>query len=224
MIAAALGLGGFRESDGRCRRFRPQPGTDRSAIRRIPPIRHPRARWRCASSRNTLGTDAEFQNGKLMLAGHADPDLARPLHRHQLRRSARHVPERIRWPISKPPPRAGNKDQAPEVGEWQDRADRYRFRRRRSHAPRRSTRSSAGPKWTTPGVEIHANTVRTLLERRFTWCRSRNGCACWRCCWPPAVTVWIATTLVAAGRAAVLRAARSGASSWLPRICCSRAA
>lgn len=56
-----------------------------------------------------------------------------------------------------------------------------------------------GVKWSTPGVEIHANTVRTLLERRYllpvpTWVRALALLLA------AGVTVWI-TTSVATSRA-----------------------
>jgi adenylate cyclase len=62
----------------------------------------------------------------------------------------------------------------------------------------------SGPKWTTAGVEIHANTVRTLLERRFLvavpgWVRLLALLLA------TGTTVWIATTLIAA-RAAIFMA------------------
>ena len=54
----------------------------------------------------------------------------------------------------------------------------------------------SGTKWSTPGVEIHANTVRTLLERRYllpvpVWIRALALLLA------TGVTVWIATSLAA---------------------------
>src|SRR5262249_45999986 len=52
----------------------------------------------------------------------------------------------------------------------------------------------SGAKWSTPGVEIHANTVRTLLERRYllpvpVWARILALLLA------TATTVWITTSL-----------------------------
>ena len=68
--------------------------------------------------------------------------------------------------------------------------------------PRRSSRSFSGPKWITPGVEIHANTMRTLLERRYL-CPSPHWLLALALLVAAAVTVLITTSL-AAGRAVTL--------------------
>ena len=61
----------------------------------------------------------------------------------------------------------------------------------------------SGAKWSTPGVEIHANTVRTLLEQRYllpvpTWVRALALLLA------AGVTVWIATSLATSRAVAFL--------------------
>ena len=43
----------------------------------------------------------------------------------------------------------------------------------------------SGTKWLTPGVEIHANTVRTLLTRSYLVSRAAMGVGAGAACWPP---------------------------------------
>ncbi len=50
----------------------------------------------------------------------------------------------------------------------------------------------SGTKWLTPGVEIHANTVRTLLTRKLSGPRAAMGAGRWRCL--------LATSIDGAGR------------------------
>ena len=62
--------------------------------------------------------------------------------------------------------------------------------------------SFSGPNWLTPGVEIHANTIRTLLERRYLY-QSPQWLLALALLVAAAVTVLITTSL-AAGRAVTL--------------------
>ncbi len=113
-----------------------------------------------------LGADAEFKNGKLVLAGNTIPIASDRSHRDQLRRPARNVSRATRWRILKRPTRRATR---PSCGNWVngkvvllgiDFADEDRC------ATPFFTPFS-GPKWTTAGVEIHANTIRTILDRKY---------------------------------------------------------
>ena len=164
MMSAALGLAGFAnlttDDDDFVRRQELIEAP--SANPADPPPAHSLA-MRVAEK--YVGSDAELQNGKLVFQGHTIPIS----------------PDRsIAINYAGPPDtfpsvsladfescRQGRKHgSAAEVGEWQNRAGGYRCRRRPfRHAV--LSRSSADPNGLTPGVEIHANTVRTLLTRSY---------------------------------------------------------
>ncbi len=94
-----------------------------------------------------------------------DPDRADREHLHQLRRPARYVPQRF----------AGRFREAAQswkheiscANGWTARSCWWAAIRWTTVRARRSSRCFSGTKWLTPGVEIHANTIRTLLERSY---------------------------------------------------------
>ncbi len=144
-----------------------------------------------------LGADAEFHNGRLMLAGHAIPVSADRSIFINYAGPPDSFP-RVSLADVVAAARAGRTDQ---LRGWlngkivligSDTVDD-------SYATPFYT-SFSGLRWTTPGVEIHANTIRTLLDRNFLlavpeWARIAALLAA------STLTVAIATS-VAAGPAA----------------------
>ena len=89
MLAAALGLGAFANLTSDADDFvRRQELIEEPAS---PAMRRWRARLPCASLKSTWASDAQFQNGQLILAGQRIPISRGSDHRHQLRRPARDV-------------------------------------------------------------------------------------------------------------------------------------
>ncbi|HLG95060.1 MAG TPA: adenylate/guanylate cyclase domain-containing protein [Bryobacteraceae bacterium] len=196
MMAAALGLGAFAnltsDADDFVRRQEliEQPGKAGDA----PPARS----FALRVAEKYMGTDAQFQDGSLTLAGQRIPIS-----------SDRAIAINYAGPPGTFPSHSlADFEAAAKAGDWAklrswvngkivllgiDFADEDR-----KATPFYTLFS--GPKWTTAGVEIHANTIRTILEHRYLalvpeWVR-----------WfalllATAVAVWIATSFRAAGAA-----------------------
>ena len=111
-----------------------------------------------------IGADAQFQKGALVLAGHTVPDLAPAFHRHQLRRSPDTFPS-VSLADFEAAAKAGNTAQLQKWVKGKIVLVGTDFVDDRFDTPFYTLFS--GSKWTMPGVEIHANTVRTLLEGRY---------------------------------------------------------
>jgi adenylate cyclase len=190
MILAAMGLGGFVnltiDADDFVRRQEliEAPSTNPNDP---PPMRS--LAFRVAEK--AVGTDAEFQGGKLIFGGGPVPIL----------------PDRSMYINFAGPP-----DTFPSVSlaDFEAAAKAGRLAQLRnwvngkivligtdSRDDRRATpffTLFSGDKWSTPGVEVHANTIRTLLERRFL--KPVPPWVLWLAMFlATGVTVWIATEL-----------------------------
>jgi adenylate cyclase len=191
MLSAALGLAGFAnvtsDSDDFVRRqelVEAPPGNGHSLAMRV--------------AEKFAGSDAEWKNGKLVFQGHTIPIAA-----------DRSIAINYAGPPGTFPNvsladfenayKAGNKDQ---LRKWVEGkivlvgTDALEDRRATSFFTLFN-----GTKWLTPGVEIHANVVRTLLTRKFLLPAPQwtLGLALLLA---TGATVWIATSLDA-GRAVV---------------------
>lgn len=161
MLAAAMGLSAYPnltdDTDGFIRRqelLEAPSATGESAARSLA--------FRVAEK--YLGQDAVFENGKLTLAGQPIPiDSQRSIYINYAGGPATFPSVSIADVVDAI--RAGKRDQ---LRQWfdnkivllgtDDKGDSYQ-------TPFYSLFS--GTKWTTPGVEIHANTVRTILDRDY---------------------------------------------------------
>jgi len=160
MMAAALGLAGFSnltaDPDDFVRRQELiEEPTDKRGV-------SPAPSFALRVAEKYLGQDAELRKGRLLLAGRSIPDrtilinYAGPpdtfdrvsLVEFEHAADSNDVATLRRWV----------KDKIVLIGTDFVAADRYA-------TPFFTL--FAGPRWNTAGVEIHANTVRTLLERRF---------------------------------------------------------
>ena len=120
MLSAALGLAGFAnltsDSDDFVRRQELIEAPPRN--RAMPPPAHSFA---LRVAEKFAGSDAEMKNGKLVFLDRNDPDCRGPDHRHQLRRAARHLSQRLPGRFRNG--REGRKyGSAAEMGERENRA------------------------------------------------------------------------------------------------------
>jgi adenylate cyclase len=147
-----------------------------------------------------LGADAELKNGKLFLQGRSIPISPERTIAINYAGGPGTFP-RVSMADFEAAAKAGNTKQLREwvagkialvgVDAMEDRFDTPFFT------------LFSGPKWSTPGVEIHANTVRTLLEGKYlkpipAWIRMLALILC------TSVTVWITITLTARAASFIL--------------------
>jgi adenylate cyclase len=163
MLSAALGLAGFAnltaDSDDFVRRQELTEPPPRSPS--DPPPAHSLA---LRVAEKFAGSDAEWQNGKLVFQGHTVPIAADRSIAINYAGPAGTFPS-VSLADFENAAKAGNMDQlrkwvsgkvvlvgSDELGDRRDTPFVTLF---------------SGTKWLTPGVEIHANTVRTLLTRSY---------------------------------------------------------
>jgi adenylate cyclase len=163
MLSAALGLAGFAnltaDSDDFVRRQELTEAPSRNAA--DPPPAHSLA---LRVAEKFAGSDAEWQNGKLVFQGHTVPIAADRSIAINYAGPAGTFPS-VSLVDFENAAKAGNMDQlrkwvngkivlvgSDELGDRRDTPFVTLF---------------SGTKWLTPGVEIHANTVRTLLTRSY---------------------------------------------------------
>ena len=191
MLSAALGLAGFAnitsDSDDFARKqelVEAPPGTAHSLALRV--------------AEKFAGSDAEWKNGKLVFQGHVIPLD----HDRMININYAGPPDTfpsVSLADFEGAAKAGNIDQ---LRKWVN--GKIVLVGTAELNDRRATpffTLFSGTKWLTPGVEIHANTVRTLLTRKYLlpapgWALALGLLL------STGVTVWISTSL-AAGRAAI---------------------
>ncbi len=159
-----------------------------------------------------VGTDAQFQNGQLMLQGQRDPDLPGRSIAINYAGPPGTFP-RVSLADFEAAAKAGNIDQLRKWVNGKIVLMGTDFVDDRCATPFYTLFS--GPKWTTPGVEIHANTVRTMLERRYLVPVAGMGARALALLLATAVTVWIATSFARQPRACGFVLLEVAASSWL---------
>jgi adenylate cyclase len=197
MMSAALGLAGFAnltsDSDDFVRRQELMEAPSLNAA--DPPPAHSLA---LRIAEKYAGSDAEWQNGKLVFQGHTIPIAA-----------DRSIAINYAGPPDTFPSvsladfenaaKAGNIDQ---LRKWVN--GKIVLVGTDSLDDRRATpffTLFSGTKWLTPGVEIHANTVRTILTRRYL-VPAAQWAVVLALLLSTVLTVWLTTSL-APGRAAV---------------------
>ena len=196
MIAAALGLGAFANLTSDADDFVRQQELIEAPAQSgdTPPARS----FAMRVAEKYVGTDAQFQNGQLTLAGQRIPISADRTIAINYAGPPGTFP---RYSMADVEATAKAGDQA-KLRSWLggkivlmgvDFADEDR-----KATPFYTLFS--GPKWTTAGVEIHANTIRTILEHRYleavaTWLRLLSLLLA------TGLAVWISTSM-GAGRAA----------------------
>lgn len=199
MLAAALGLGAFAnltsDADDFVRRQEliEAPGKSGDA---------PLARsFALGVAEKYTGSDAQFQNGQLILAGQRIPISADRTIAINYAGPPGTFP---RYSMADFETRAKARDMA-QLRSWVngkivlmgiDFADEDR------QATPFYTLFS-GPKWTTAGVEIHANTIRTILEHRYL-APAANWVRILALLLATVLAVWIATSMRAARAAACM--------------------
>ncbi len=195
MISAALGLDGFVnltiDDDDFVRRQELIEAPAKNPAD-PPPLRSLALRV----AEKAVGTDAEFQHGKLIFAGQPIP-ISRDRSIYINFAGPPGTFPSVSMADFEAAAKAGKLDQ---LRNWVN--GKIVLLGTDSRDDRRDTpffTLFSGDKWSTPGVEIHANTIRTLLERRFL--RPVAPWVVWLAMFlATGITVWIATEL-AAGRA-----------------------
>ncbi len=163
MLSAALGLAGFAnlttDSDDFVRRqelIEPPPRSPND-----PPPAHSLA---LRVAEKFAGSDAEWQNGKLVFQGHTVPIAADRSIAINYAGPAGTFPS-VSLADFESAAKAGNMDQ---LRKWV--SGKIVLVGSDELSDRRDTpfvTLFSGTKWLTPGVEIHANTIRTLLDRIY---------------------------------------------------------
>jgi adenylate cyclase len=193
MLSAALGLSGYAnltaDSDDFVRRQELTEAPSRNPG--DPPAAHSLA-MRIAEK--AVGTDAEWQNGKFSFQGRAIPIAPDRSIAINFAGPPRTFPS-VSLPDFESAAKAGNMDQLRKwvngkivlVGtdELNDRFDTPLFT------------VFNGTNWLTPGVEVHANTIRTLLTRNFL-IPAPQWALVLALLLSTGVTVWITTSLAPA--------------------------
>jgi len=199
MLSAALGLAGFAnlttDSDDFVRRQELTEAPPRSA--NDPPPAHSLA---LRVAEKFAGTDADWQNGQLVFQGHTIPIAADRSIAINYAGPAGTFPS-VSLVDFENAAKAGNMDQ---LRKWVN--GKIVLVGSAELSDRRDTpfvTLFSGTKWLTPGVEIHANTIRTLLTRNYLVPAPQWGVAL-ALLLATGLTVWITTALAASRSAAYM--------------------